>query len=165
MRLNSGNQATTIKQAELATEQLRRNVGIDIEIDAVDSAANMQRLRESSHHVTQNTAATIIPDAADNINQHFLQNILKNPNNWSESRMDELLAAQSREIDAGKRQEIFSEMVDILHKGESHVAFRPGRPDGLPHPGVPRPDFHPVGSWDQVWWDADAECPDEKGCK
>ena len=170
VRLNSGNQATTIKQAELATEQLRRNVGIDIEIDAVDSAANMQRLRESSHHVTQNTAATIIPDAADNINQHFLQNILKNPNNWSESRMDELLAAQSREIDAGKRQEIFSEMVDILHKGESHVVplvrFDQGGLMDYRIQGYHVPtSIQLVHSWDQVWWDADAECPDEKGCK
>ena len=90
-------------------------------LDAVDTASNMQRLNESYHEVSMNTAATIIPDAADNINQHFLQNITKNPNNWSDPRMDELLEAQSREIDAEKRLEMFKEIVEILHKGESHV--------------------------------------------
>ena len=127
-------------------------------------------MRESSHHVTQNTAATIIPDAADNINQHFLQNILKNPNNWSDSRMDELLAAQSREIDAGKRQEIFREMVEILHKGESHVVplvrFDQGGLMDYRIQGYHVPtSIQLIHSWDQVWWDPDAECPDEKGCQ
>ena len=167
--LNIGQAPLSLDQAQIFNEQLRRNVGIDVVIDSVDTAANMQRLGESFHEMTMNTAATIIPDAADNINQHFLQNILKNPDNWSDPRLEELLEAQAKEIDAGKRLEMFREIVEILHKGESHVVplmrFDQGGLMDYRIQGYHVPtSIQLVHSWDQVWWDADAKCPDEKGC-
>ena len=170
VRLNIGNSSGSLSQSAIFTEQLRKNIGIDVVIDAVDTAANMQRLADSELHITGNTAATIIPDAADNIDQHFLQNILKNPDNWSDARLDELLAAQAKEIDSEKRQAIFQEMVDILHKGESHVVplvrFDQGGLMDYRIQGYHVPtSIQLVHSWDQIWWDADAKCPDEKGCQ
>ena len=170
VRLNIGNSSGSLSQSAIFTEQLRKNIGIDVVIDPVDTAANMQRLADSELHITGNTAATIIPDAADNIDQHFLQNILKNPDNWSDDRLDELLAAQAKEIDNEKRQAIFQEMVDILHKGESHVVplvrFDQGGLMDYRIQGYHVPtSIQLVHSWDQIWWDADAKCPDEKGCQ
>ena len=170
VNLNTSQASTTLAQAEIFTEQLRTNVGIDVRIDSVDTAANMQRLGESTLHLTQNTAATIIPDAADNIDQHFLQNILKNPDNWSDPRLDELLEAQAKEIDAEKRLAVFREIVDILHKGESHVVpmvrFDQGGLMDYRIQGYHVPtSIQLLHSWDQIWWDADAKCPDEKGCQ
>ncbi len=167
--LNIGQAPLSLNQTQIFNEQLRKNVGIDVVIDSVDTAANMQRLGESFHEMTMNTAATIIPDAADNINQHFLQNILKNPDNWSDPRVDELLEAQAGEIDAEKRLEMFREIVEILHKGESHVVplmrFDQGGLMDYRIQGYHVPtSIQLVHSWDQIWWDPDAECPDEKGC-
>ena len=167
--LNIGQAPLSLNQAQIFNEQLRKNIGIDVVIDSVDTAANMQRLGDSYHEMTMNTAATIIPDAADNINQHFLQNILKNPDNWSDPRVDELLEAQAKEIDAEKRLEMFREIVEILHKGESHVVplmrFDQGGLMDYRIQGYHVPtSIQLVHSWDQIWWDPDAECPDEKGC-
>ena len=169
VNLNVSMSSGSLQQSEIAAEQLRRNVGIDVRLDSVDTAANMQRLGESALNLTHNTAATITPDAADNIDQHFLQDILKNPDNWSDPRLDELLAAQAKEIDSEKRQAIFQEMVDILHKGESHVVplvrFDQGGLMDYRIQGYHVPtSIQLVHSWDQVWWDPDAECPDERGC-
>jgi ABC-type transport system substrate-binding protein len=170
VNLNVSMSSGSLQQSEIATEQLRRNVGIDVRLDSVDTAANMQRLGESVLNLTHNTAATIIPDAADNMDQHFLQDILKNPDNWSDARLDELLAAQAKEIDSEKRQATFQEMVEILHKGESHVVplvrFDQGGLMDYRIRGYHVPtSIQLVHSWDQIWWDADAECPDERGCK
>ena len=168
--LNVGNSTGSLNQSEIFTEQLRKNVGIDMVIDAVDTASNMARLQDSFHEVSMNTAATIIPDAADNINQHFLKDILKNPNNWSDPRVDELLQAQSKELDIDKRLEMFREMVEILHKGESHVVplvrFDQGGLMDYRIQGYHVPtSIQLVHSWDQIWWDADAKCPVEGGCQ
>ena len=170
MTLNVGNSTGSLNQSEIFTEQLRKNVGIDLVIDAVDTASNMARLQDSFHEVSMNTAATIIPDAADNINQHFLKDILKNPNNWSDPRVDELLEAQSKELDLDKRLEMFREIVEILHKGESHVVplvrFDQGGLMDYRIQGYHVPtSIQLVHSWDQIWWDADAKCPEEGGCQ
>ena len=60
-------------------------------------------------------------------------------------------------------------MVEILHKGESHVVplvrFDQGGLMDYRIQGYHVPtSIQLIHSWDQVWWDPDAECPDEKGC-
>ena len=170
VQLNIQNSTRSLSLAEIFTEQLKRNIGVVMTINPVDSASTMQRLGDSELHVTHNTAATIIPDAADNLNQHFLQNILKNPDNWSDPRVDELLDAQAGEVNVEKRQAMFQEIVEILHKGESHVVplvrYDQGGLMDYRIQGYHVPtSIQLIHSWDQVWWDADAECPDEKGCQ
>ncbi len=170
VRLNASTSTLTVQQSEIFAEQLRKNIGVEVTIDLVDTAANMQRLGESELNMSHNTAATIIPDAADNLDQHFLQNILKNPDNWSDPRLDELLESQAREIDVVKRQAMFKEILDILHEGNSHVVpllrYDQGGLMDYRIQGYHVPtSIQLVHSWDQIWWDPDAECPDENGCK
>ena len=86
-------------------------------------------------------------------------------------RVNELLEAQAKEIDSRESAwRCSSEIVEILHKGESHVVplmrFDQGGLMDYRIQGYHVPtSIQLVHSWDQIWWDADAECPDEKGCQ
>ena len=63
----------------------------------------------------------ILRDPGDIINQFYLQDVLRNPHNWQNDRVDELIDLQNRAIDPSERQGHLEELAStILHRGESH---------------------------------------------
>jgi len=170
LTLNLGNSPTTVKREQVVAEQFKRNLGIEITLDTVDTATNMARLLEGAHDISSNTAAFIVPDIADNLNQHYLKDIVKNPQNWGDPKVDELLTAQEKELNPEKRLAMVKEIVAILRKGESHlipvVRFDQGglmdyRIKNYTVPG----SIQLVHKLEHIWWDADAKCPSPKGCQ
>ena len=80
--------------------------------------------------------------------QVYVQDIEKNPDNWSTPRLTELMEMQAMELDRGKRIDQFTEMVEILRQGEGHWVPNTWVDQGaaldyrLQHFNTP--DFHPA---------------------
>ncbi|PKB82244.1 MAG: hypothetical protein BZY88_05135 [SAR202 cluster bacterium Io17-Chloro-G9] len=168
--LNMSNAPTTVRQQQVFAEGLKQNLNIEVELDAVDTATNMARLLEGAHDLHANTAAFIVPDPADNLNQHFLKDIVKNPQNWGDPKVDELLTAQEKELNPETRLAMIREIVDILRKGESHlmpmVRFDQGglmdyRIQNYTVPG----SIQLIHKKEHIWYDPDAKCTHPKGCQ
>ena len=79
--------------------------------------------------------------------------------------MTPLIEAQDREMDPVKRMEIFREIADIFHKGESHylpvVWFHAGGALDYRIKNYHLPaTIQLIHYWDHAWWDPDAELPE-----
>ena len=99
------------------------------------------------------------------------QNVLRNPENWSNPRVDELISAQAIEMDPEARVAQYREMEEIL-SGEhpdypeltAHYVqlFWLGRAGMLDH-RIQNflPPYHPHCGWtyEHVWWDENAQNP------
>lgn len=166
---NVGNQSLTITQWEVISEQLRRDLGIDITLNPVDTATYQVHMREGTYPLSQSPFSILISDPSDVLNQLYAQDTNRNPTNWSDPRLDEIIVAQAREIDTEKRQALFEEAVEILRKGEGHaVPFLWRETGGLMDYRLQ--NFHIpttpqiINKWDHIWWDPDAPCPMDGGC-
>jgi peptide/nickel transport system substrate-binding protein len=163
--LNLGTVPLVVRQSEVVAEQLRRSLGIDFTLEAVDRATQVDRILRGTHHASSDASGVIILDPADYLNQHFL--VLggqKNPDRWSHPRLTEIIQAQAREPDAAKRLGLFKEAVKILRQGESHVVpLTWGYSGGMMDYRLQ--NFHVPGSeqivkhFEHVWWDPEAPLP------
>ena len=141
---------------------MRKNLGIEFTLEAVDPPA-VDRTIRGLPHASFSASGVIILDPADYLNQHFLvMGGMKNPDSWSHPRLTEIIEAQA-EAGAGKRLSLFKEAVQILRQGESHV---------VPLLGIFRrmmdyrlQNFHVPGSeqivkqFEHIWWDPNAPLP------
>jgi peptide/nickel transport system substrate-binding protein len=163
--LNLGNVPLVVKSGEVLAEQLRRGLGIDLTLEAVDRATQVDRIIRRFHHASLDSSGVIILDPADYLNQHFLVTSgQKNPDGWQHPKLTELIQAQARETDAAKRMRLFKDMVEILRGGESHVVpLSWGSSGGMMDHRLQ--NFHVPGSeqivkhFEHVWWDPDAPLP------
>ena len=167
---NIGNQALTITQYEIISEQLRKDLGINMTLKPVDGATYQVHMREGTYPFTQSPFSILISDPSDVLNQVYDKGINRNPTNWSDPRLDEIIQAQAREVDTEKRQALFEEAVEILRKGEGHaVPFLWRETGGLMDYRLQ--NFHIpttpqiINKWDHIWWDPDAKCPVDGGCQ
>ena len=167
---NIGNQALTITQYEIISEQLRKDLGINMTLKPVDGATYQVHMREGTYPFTQSPFSILISDPSDVLNQIYDKGINRNPTNWSDPRLDEIIQAQAREVDTEKRQTLFEEAVEILRKGEGHaVPFLWRETGGLMDYRLQ--NFHIpttpqiINKWDHIWWDPDAKCPVDGGCQ
>jgi ABC-type transport system substrate-binding protein len=110
----------------------------------------------------------ILRDPGDIVNQFYLQDVLRNPHNWQNDRVDELIALQNEAIDPAERQRYLEEMADILHRGESHwlpyfwystAGAYDYRIRNFQYP----PTVQLIKKWDHQWFDPDREIPDGVG--
>jgi peptide/nickel transport system substrate-binding protein len=163
--LNIGNPPVVVKLGEVVAEQLRRNLGVDFTVEPVDRATQVDRIIRGTHHASFDSSGVIILDPADYLNQHFLViGGQKNPDSWKNPRLSEIIQAQARELDPGKRLRLFKEAVDILRQGESHVVpLSWGSSGGMMDYRLQ--NFHIPGSeqivkhFEHVWWDPEAPMP------
>ena len=118
--VNVSNSPTTLVAAEVATEQLRRNIGIDLTIHPVDLPSYYANLRDAPYPVSYGHSGIPVPDPSEVLGQWFARPALRNPHNWSHPQIDELTQSQEKEFDPTKRREIFKEMETLLQGGESH---------------------------------------------
>jgi peptide/nickel transport system substrate-binding protein len=163
--LNLGNVPLVVKNGEVMAEQLRKGLGVDFTLEAVDRATQVDRIMRRFHHASLDSSGVIILDPADYLNQHFLvTGGQKNPDGWKHPKLTELIQAQARESDPAKRLRMFREAVEILRGGESHVVpLSWGSSGGMMDYRLQ--NFHVPGSeqivkhFEHVWWDPDAPLP------
>ena len=168
VKMNTRNSNPTLPAAEVASAQLRRDVGIDIEILPNDLATTYAVMRDGTHEISTVGTGIILRDPADILNQFYLQDVLRNPQNWQDDRIDELIDLQNRAIDQRVRQDHLEEIADILHTGKSHlVVYFWGSNGGALDYRIRNfhtpPTLQQVHKWDHVWFDPDREQPAESG--
>ena len=163
--LNLTTVPSTVRAAEVLAEQLRKTLGVDFTIEAVDRATTVDRIIRETHHASLDSSGVILLDPADYMNQHFLvMGGQKNPDSWKHPRLSEIIQAQARETDWPKRLRLFKEAVEILRQGESHVVpLSWGSSGGMMDYRLQ--NFHVPGSeqivkhFEHIWWDPDAPLP------
>jgi peptide/nickel transport system substrate-binding protein len=156
-----------VRHGEVIAEQLRRSLGIELTIEAVDRATSVDRTVRGTHHASLDSSGVILLDPADYLNQHFLvMGGQKNPDSWSHPRLTEIIEAQVSESDPLKRLALFKEAVEVLRQGESHVVpLSWGYSAGLMDYRLQ--NFHVPGSeqivkhFEHIWWDPNAPLPRE----
>ena len=167
--LNMSNRPPTTNINEVWTEQLRTSVGIDFTLDANDTAAVVMQMSNATLNASTDGTSPLITDPSTFLSQHYLPNIQKNPESWSDPRLTELIDAQSRELDPTKRLELIKEATELLQQGESHFvplvwAKEGGAMDYRLQNYTVAPTNQFLRVWEHVWWDPDATCPDPAGC-
>ena len=125
---------------------------------------------EAQLEATISATAPLIFDPSDTLNQSFSLDIEKNPDNWADPRLTELIALQEKEVDTDKRNAMFAEMAAILQKGESQWVPITWHEAGYIHDyrlqGFKMPmTIQMVHKDEALWWDPDAKCPVEGGCR
>jgi peptide/nickel transport system substrate-binding protein len=165
--LNLTNVPGGIRIGEVIAEQLRKSLGIDFTLEAVDRATTVDRIIRGTHHASLDSSGVILLDPADYLNQHFLvMGGQKNPDSWSHPRLTEIIEAQAREMEPAKRLNLFREAVKILQQGESHVVPLTWGSSGgmmdyrLQNFQVPGSE-QIVKQFEHIWWDPNAPLPDK----
>ena len=162
--MNISSTATSIAIAEVVSSQFKETLNLDITINAMDRASFGPRLLNGEDHFSLASSSPLIPDPSDFLNQHYLTNTVKNPENWTDPRLNEIIREQAEERDPAKRLALFREVVEILRKGESHWVpgiwgYSGGLMDyRLQGYNVPELD-QTVKHWEATWWDPDAVKP------
>jgi peptide/nickel transport system substrate-binding protein len=163
--LNLTNVPGSVRIGEVIAEQVRKSLGIEFTLEAVDRATTVDRIMRGTHHASLDSSGVIILDPADYLNQHFLvMGGQKNPDRWSHPRLAEIIEAQARESEPAKRLSLFKEAVQILRQGESHVVpLTWGHSGGMMDYRLQ--NFHVPGSeqivkqFEHIWWDPNAPLP------
>ena len=167
---NVVNSNPSLSTAQTVAPQLREDLGIDIVIQPTDLATMYVGLRDGVANFDGVGTGIILRDPGDIINQFYLQDVLRNPHNWQNDRVDELIDLQNREVDPAARQGHLDELASILHEGESHwlpvLWYSSGgafdyRIRNFHYP----PTVQLIKKWDHVYWDPDREMPDGVGYK
>ena len=125
-------------------------------------------MRDGTYPASCLGSGPIIRDPADNLNQVYLKDVLRNPHNWSDPALDKLIAAQDVEPDPVKRKAMFLEIVDILQQGEGHaipIAWRHwgGMLDYRIRNWCALQTIQLVHKWDHLWFDPDRKMPSKPG--
>ena len=167
---NVVNSNPSLSTAETVAPQLREDLGIDIRLEPTDLATMYVGLRDGIANFDGVGTGIILRDPGDILNQFYLQDVLRNPHNWQNDRVDALIDLQNEAVDPAKRQGHLEELADILHEGESHwlpvLWYSSGgafdyRIRNYHYP----PTVQLVKKWDHVYWDPDREQPEGVGYK
>ena len=167
---NVVNSNPSLSTAETVGPQLREDLGIDIILQPTDLATMYVGLRDGVANFDGVGTGIILRDPGDIINQFYLQDVLRNPHNWQNDRVDELIGLQNEEVDPATRQGHLEELAEILHQGESHwlpvLWYSSGgafdyRIRNYHYP----PTVQLIKKWDHVWFDPDREMPGGVGYK
>ena len=167
---NVVNSNPSLSTAETVAPQLREDLNIDIVIQPTDLATMYVGLRDGVAHFDGVGTGIILRDPGDIINQFYLQDVLRNPHNWQNDRVDELIDLQNREVDPAARQGHLEELAEILHQGESHWLPVLWYSSGGAFDYRIRNYYYPptvqlIKKWDHVWFDPDRVMPDGTGYK
>ena len=167
---NVVNSNPSLSTAETVAPQLREDLNIDIVIQPTDLATMYVGLRDGVANFDGVGTGIILRDPGDIINQFYLQDVLRNPHNWQNDRVDELIDLQNREVDPAARQAHLEELADILHQGESHWLPVLWYSSGGAFDYRIRNYYYPptvqlIKKWDHVWFDPDRVMPDGTGYK
>ncbi len=166
--LNVVNGNPALSMAEVVAAQLREDMGIEMVLQPTDLATMYVGMRDGVANVDGVGTGIILRDPGDIINQFYLQNVLRNPHNWQNDRVDELIDLQNRSIEPAERQAHLEELAEILHQGESHWLPVFWGANGGAFDYRIRNYYYPptvqlIKKWDHVWFDPDREIPEGIG--
>jgi len=169
VELNTASRGPVLRVNEVWTEQVRAAVGIDFTMVTQDTAGVVMRMSQATLNASTDGTSPLITDPSTFLSQHYLPEIQKNPESWSDPTLDKLIEAQARELDSEKRLGIIKEVTELLQKGESHfVPLAWAREGGAMDYRIQNYTVAPTNQflrkWEHVWWDPDAKCPDAAGC-
>ena len=155
--LNVVNGNPSLSSAEVVAPQMREDLNIDIKIQPTDLATMYVGLRDGVANFDSVGTGIILRDPGDIINQFYLQDVLRNPHNWQNDEVDELIDQQNREVDPALRQQQLEGLADILHRGESHWLpyfwySSGGALDCRIRNFYYPPTVQLIKKWDHVWW-------------
>jgi peptide/nickel transport system substrate-binding protein len=164
IELNVVNSNPSLSGAEVTAPQMREDLNIDITIEPTDLATMYVGLRDGVANFGGVGTGIILRDPGDIVNQFYLQDVLRNPHNWQNDRVDELIDLQNREVDPTVRQGQLEELADILHRGESHWLPYFWYSSGGALDYRIRNFYYPatvqlIKKWDHVWFDETRELP------
>ena len=167
---NVVNSNPSLSTAQTVAPQLREDLGIDIKIEPTDLATMYVGLRDGVANFDGVGTGIILRDPGDILNQFYLQDVLRNPHNWQNDRVDELIDLQNEEVDPAARQAHLEELASILHEGESHWLPVLWYSSGGAFDYRIRNYYYPptvqlIKKWDHVYWDPNREQPEGKGYK
>ena len=170
VELNTSSSPIATRINELWTEQVRNAVNIDFTLETQDTAGTVMRMSQATLHGSTDGTSPLITDPSTFLSQHYLPEIQKNPESWSDPQLEVLMQAQASELDSTKRLETIKEITELLQKGESHfVPLVWGQEGGGMDYRLQNYHVAPTNQflrrWEHVWWDPDAVCPDPAGCK
>ena len=167
---NVVNSNPSLSTAQTVAPQLREDLGIDIKIEPTDLATMYVGLRDGVANFDGVGTGIILRDPGDILNQFYLQDVLRNPHNWQNDRVDALIDLQNEEVDPAARQAHLEELASILHEGESHWLPVLWYSSGGAFDYRIRNYYYPptvqlIKKWDHVYWDPNREQPEGKGYK
>jgi peptide/nickel transport system substrate-binding protein len=151
-------------EAELIAAQLKDKLNIDVELQSQDRATFYANLRDASHNMSIIGTGLYFLEPQTVLVQWYAKDTLRNPHNWENPRMNELMQVEARELDPEVRRGYYKEMAEILNEGDGHyiVLYWQGRAGAIDYRIQNfRPPYHPhtIWRWDQIWWDENAEIP------
>ena len=154
----------SVPTVQVLTEQFRNTIGIDFTIRTTDLPTFYAQLRDGTYPVSYTTTGFPAWDPSSVLDQFFARPALRNPDDWSDPRIDELTALQDSAFDLGERRAVFKEIVDILRQGESHhvpvVWFQvPAAYDYRIHNFVQPQSAVELTKMEHIWWDPDTPKP------
>ena len=149
-------------EAELIAAQLKDKLNINTDLQVSDRATFYTGLRDGTHNLSTIGTGLYFLEPQTVLVQWYVKDTLRNPHNWEKPRLNELMAAESKELDQVARRELYKEMADILNEGDSHyvVLGWTGRAGAVDYRIQNfKPPYHPhtLWRWDQIWWDPDAK--------
>jgi ABC-type transport system substrate-binding protein len=155
----------TATSAQWYSQVWKNELNVEMEIESSDVATLYSKWRSNDYEVIVSCGSGIIlPDPSDILNQWYGMDTMRNSGNWTTTEFDKLKAAQAKELDPDKREQLFTEMVDLLRAEVPHFM-----PTGWIHAGgtldyrirnyhIPR-TIQMIHKLDHMWWDEDAEKP------
>ena len=160
--LNMGASALSTSTTEVITEQLRRDLDIDLVMKPVDTAAYHARQIEGLFPLSfAGGSIQMIIDPSDNLQYAFDLNTAGNPDNWSDPELTRLIEAQAGASDTAERAAILRDIMEILRQGETHWVPTIWRDMGMVYDHRLQNWLTPLSGeltlkWEHVWWDPDA---------
>ncbi len=162
VELNMGQGSLATSTTEVISEQLRRDLGIDLELRPVDTAAYHANQIEGRHPISfAGGSIQMIIDPSDNLQYAYDLNTAGNPDNWSDPEFTKLLEAQADAADTEERAEILKEIMAYLRQGETHWVPTIWRDMGMVYDHRLMNWIRPLSGeltlkWENVWWDPNA---------
>lgn len=110
-----------LASAQSVQAMLQMNLGITIEVEALESAAYFDRIYSGNAALALSGPFSLTPDPYDLFN--VLQGQLRNYQNWDNPEWDAKLALATGEQDPERRLEMYQELEDVIVKEET--VFQP----------------------------------------
>lgn len=167
-KINCVNTPPSLPACEVMTAQMRNDLNIDITIDPKDLATMYVQMRDGTDELSTVGTGLITRDPGDIFNQFYLQDVLRNPTNWDDPKVDDLIEQSNREPDPAKRLALVKQVDDILQNGVSHLVpyfwyTSGGALDYRIRNYHTPPTVQLVHKWDHVWFDENRKMPEGTG--
>jgi peptide/nickel transport system substrate-binding protein len=149
--------------AEVLAAQLKK-LGIELTLQPADRATFYTRLRDATTNLSTIGSGFYFNEPEAILDQWYALDTQRNPHDWKDPRLTELMDLQGKEVNPAARRAMFQEMAKILQNGEGHYvpvfwANAGGSFDYRLQNFQPPYHPHTIWKWEHVWFDPDAPLP------